>query len=128
MIAILAILAAIAIPGVVGVLERTKYSADRTSAKSFENAIKLHLVAKANSGQVAALPTSPDAPTRIANAITKELGNTTSFVARTDGWHFYVETSSGRVVAQAEPAPDTGWVALPAEEVTFREFTPAELP
>lgn len=128
MIAILAILAAIAIPGVVGVLEKTKNTADRTSAKSFENAIKLHLVAKANSGQVAALPTSSDAPTRIANAITKELGNTTSFVARTDGWHFYVETSSGRVVAQAEPAPDAGWVTLPAQEVAFREFTPAELP
>lgn len=90
-VAILGILAAVAVPSVIGYLDNAKVNTDNANAKEIEAAI-LRQVAKGD------LSLSYD-PASISAAVIGEIGSMPE--VQQEGFNFYYDTSTGRVKCAA---------------------------
>lgn len=118
-IAILSVLAVIAIPSVTNILEKANNSADLSIARTFENSLNLYVAGVANSGGVPVLAADDAGElVKIENAIVTAMATDASFTAKSEGWKFWVNIDTLRIVA-AESKPGDGYFELPSGDVTL---------
>ncbi|HOA42415.1 MAG TPA: prepilin-type N-terminal cleavage/methylation domain-containing protein [Bacillota bacterium] len=98
-VVIIAILAAIAVPSVSGVLNNANQSVDNARAGLYENALKIYVSQKAQVREYVYIAETPGSQNLVANSIAYVLDEEVLFETQTRNWVFYYHPNTLQVVA-----------------------------
>lgn len=99
-VVIVAILATIAIPSVIGVMNNANHSIDNANAGLYESALKIYVSQKAQQRQYVSINQAPGDQDLVANTIAKIINQgPIEFKCKTKNWTFYYSPLTLQVIA-----------------------------